>query len=481
MEALLRLSGLELARGIRAREFTAGEVVAAHIARLRAVGPRLNAVVRQRFAGALAEARRVDERLRAGLDEPPPPYWGVPCTIKEAFAVTGMPWSAGLVARGRTIAGADATGVARLRAAGAIVLGVTNTSELCMWMEAANRVYGRTANPYAPGRIAGGSSGGEGAVIGAGGSPFGLGADVGGSIRMPAFFCGVFGHKPSGGLVPNSGQFPIARGEALRMLTTGPLCRRAADLMPLLRILAGPDGRDAECRRRPLGDPAQLDLARLRVLDVAGDGWLPVAPALRRAQRRAAAALAAAGARVRPARFSGLRWSLLIWAAELAARDGGSYRARLGQGVPIGRARELARWLVGRSAHTLPSLGLAAIEQLTAGPQAIEARARQAGARLREELVAALGADGVMLYPSHPRPAPRHNAPLLRPFAWTYTAVFNALELPVTQVPLGLGPGGLPLGVQVVAGPGRDHLGIAVALALERACGGWVWPGAQRA
>jgi fatty acid amide hydrolase 2 len=111
----------------------------------------------------------------------------------------------------------------------------------------------------------------------------------------------------------------------------------------------------------------------------------------------------------------------------------------------------------------------------------VVARARQAGARLRDELVAALGDDGVMLYPSHPRPAPRHNAPLLRPFAWTYTAVFNALELPVTQVPLGLGPGGLPLGVQVVAGPGRDHLGIAAALALERACGGWVWPGAQRA
>src|SRR5919202_3862942 len=104
-------------------------------------------------------------------------------------------------------------------------------------MESSNRVYGRTNNPYDPSRIVGGSSGGEGAVIGAGGAPFGLGSDVGGSIRMPAFFNGIFGHKPTGGLVPNAGQYPVASDAAQKYLTTGPLARRAEDLAPLLRIL----------------------------------------------------------------------------------------------------------------------------------------------------------------------------------------------------------------------------------------------------
>ena len=114
-----------------------------------------------------------------------------------------------------------------------------------MWMESNNRVYGRTNNPYDPTRIVGGSSGGEGAIVGAGGSPFGLGCDIGGSIRMPAFFNGVFGHKPTGGLVPGTGQYPHARGRALRASSPpARSCRRAEDLMPLLRILAGPDGKD---------------------------------------------------------------------------------------------------------------------------------------------------------------------------------------------------------------------------------------------
>src|SRR3954464_7410832 len=135
-------------------------------------------------------------------------------------------------------------------------------------MESTNRVYGRTANAYDPRRTAGGSSGGEGAIVGAGGAPFGLGADIGGSIRMPAFFNGVFGHKPTGGLVPGTGQYPIASNAALRYLSTGPIARRAEDLMPLLRILAGPDDLDAGCTPFSLGDPAAVSMADLTVLDV---------------------------------------------------------------------------------------------------------------------------------------------------------------------------------------------------------------------
>src|SRR5699024_2538512 len=137
----------------------------------------------------------------------------------------GMPNTAGVVSRVGLRATEDATSVARYRQAGAIPIGVTNTSEACMWMESNNKVYGRSNNPYDITRIVGGSSGGEGAIIGAGVVPFGLGSDVGGSIRMPAFFNGVFGHKASSGLIPNSGQFPPIEGEGLRYLSTGPLAR----------------------------------------------------------------------------------------------------------------------------------------------------------------------------------------------------------------------------------------------------------------
>src|SRR5207237_4863970 len=135
-----------------------------------------------------------------------------------------------------------------------IPLGVTNTSELTLWIESSNRVYGRTSNPYDARRTAGGSSGGEGAAVGSGGSPFGVAADIAGSIRIPAFFCGVFGHKPSPGVGPNTGLYPPTPGEAARMLQTGPLARRAEDLMPLLRLMAGPDGVDPLGRDVALGD-----------------------------------------------------------------------------------------------------------------------------------------------------------------------------------------------------------------------------------
>ena len=221
---------------------TSRAVVEAHIARIEAVNPTINAVVAKRYDDARAEADAADARMAAAArpDEALRcRYLGVPCTIKECFALTGMPQSSGLVARKGVVASDDATTVARMRAAGAIPLGVTNVSELCMWYESNNRVYGRTNNPYDPSRIVGGSSGGEGAIIGAGGSPFGLGSDVGGSIRMPAFFNGVFGHKPTGGLVPGSGQYPEAHGEGARIVATGPLARRAADLWPLVKHHGG--------------------------------------------------------------------------------------------------------------------------------------------------------------------------------------------------------------------------------------------------
>src|SRR3954462_9743306 len=238
-------SATDLARAIRDGELTSRAVVEAHVEHARHLNPELNAIAADRFEAALAEADAADQRVRAwradagargevrgragnGL----PPFLGVPCTIKESFAVEGMPNAAGLVHRRDHRAESDAPAVARLRAAGAIPIGVTNTSEATMWIESSNRLYGRTNNAYDPKRTAGGSSGGEGSAVGAGFAPIGLGSDIGGSIRLPAFFNGVFGHKPSPGIVPISSHFPAPTSEAAaRMLAAGPLARRAEDLL----------------------------------------------------------------------------------------------------------------------------------------------------------------------------------------------------------------------------------------------------------
>ncbi|MGK3983326.1 amidase [Sorangium sp. So ce136] len=475
-DPLLLLSATRLAALIRARAVTSAEVVEVHIRHIERVNPTLNAMVANRFDAARAEARAADARLERGEAASAPPFLGVPCSIKESFAVAGMPNSAGLVARAGVRAAEDAVTVARLRAAGFIPLGVTNVSELCMWMETNNRLYGRTNNPYDPARTAGGSSGGEAAVVGAGGAPIGLGSDIGGSIRMPAFFNGVFGHKPTGGLVPTSGQFPLPGERGLRFMTSGPIARRAEDLMPVLRVLAGPDARDPSCAALPLGDPDAVDLAGLTVLSVEHDGVLRVSGDLLAAQRRAAAALAARGATVRVARIDLLARALDIWTAMLGMAGGATFRSMLGGDRPFSLPRELARWSLRRSAHTLPALGLTLLEDLGRLFPARVARALELGAALRAELVSRIGERGVMLYPSYPSSAPRHYAPLLPPFQWTYTAVLNVMEMPATQVPLGLDGEGLPLGVQVAAIHGNDHVTIAVAQHLERSFGGWIPP-----
>jgi fatty acid amide hydrolase 2 len=454
--------------------------VEAHIARIVQVNGKLNAVVKDRFDAAREEARLADMAVERG--EPLGPFHGVPCTIKESIALTGMPNTGGHPARKGLVAARDAVTVARLRKAGAIPLGVTNLSELTMWMESNNGVYGRTSNAYDHRRTSGGSSGGEGAVVGAGGAPFGLGADIGGSIRMPAFFNGVFGHKPTGGLIPNSGQFPISTGDALLYMTTGPLARRAEDLWPLVETLAGPhpgDDEDTRCRAHDLGDPAKVDVGGITVLDVAGNGAIRVEPALAEAQRAAARALAARGATVRKTRVEGLKHSLEIWAAMLGEAEATSFRAMMGAGREFFPGRELLRWALRRSDHTLPAIALAAVENVTKLAPARTKKMIALGRKLREEIAELIG-DGVMLYPSYPVVAPRHNAPLFPPIKWMYTAVMNVLELPVTQVPLGLDKRGLPLGVQVVGAHGNDHVTVAVAVELEKIFGGWVPPPGEK-
>ncbi|MHB8657110.1 MAG: amidase [Solirubrobacteraceae bacterium] len=477
--SLTERSALELARAIRAGELTALEVVEAHIERTSRWGPRINAVIADRFQMARQEARDADARLASATSaQELPALLGVPFTVKESIAVAGMPNAAGVVARGEHRAQRSAPAVARLISAGAIPIGVTNTSELTLWIESVNPLYGRTSNPYDLRRTAGGSSGGEGASIGSGGAPFGLASDIAGSIRIPALFCGVFGHKPSPGVVPNCGMWPPTSGVSGRMLGVGPLARRAEDLMPVLRIIAGPDPDDPLSREATLGDPLAVTLEGLTVTVVEDASRRPLSRELRDGRERALGALAAAGARVRRVGMSSWRGALMPYLATLQAGSGSaSARSTARLLEESGEQRPTWGTLWRRSPrHSAPTRVALAAELIPdSRGKAARRRLVATAETVATELLEAIG-DGVLLHPAHARVAPRHRQTLGRLWLLTPAAVFNLAGVPVTEAPLGLSETGLPVGIQVAAAPGQDHVSIAVALELERVFGGWSPP-----
>ena len=475
MDKLLTLSGVQLAGLIRNRDVSSQEIVRVHIDHVKKVNPIINALVTERFEEALAEAREADEMVLNTDPSKLPIYLGVPATIKEIFALKGLVFTGGLYARKGKKADHDATTVKRMRKAGAIILGGTNVSELCMWMETHNKIYGRTNNPYDPSRIPGGSSGGEGAIIGSGASPFGLAADVGGSIRMPAFFNGVFGHKPSSLLVPNTGQWPNAVAGAIPYLSTGPICRKAEDLMPLLTIMAGPDG-VSPVKKTRLGDPSKVSISDLNVFVMEDNGRVPVSKDLKKAIREAGRALEERGAKVSEGKFPAFKNSFEMWSFLMSSSGEPHYEVNLFGGKKVSLPLEFARCMISKSEYTVPSLALVLLEKFYKYTEKSVPKWVRKARELKEELNSTLGPNGILLFPPYSRCAPKHRLPLLSPFDWQYTAVFNVLELPVTQVPLGLNAEGLPLGVQVASIHGNDHVTIAVAQELEKAFGGWVPP-----
>uniref|UniRef100_A0A6Q2Z2H4 Amidase domain-containing protein n=1 Tax=Esox lucius TaxID=8010 RepID=A0A6Q2Z2H4_ESOLU len=438
-----------------------------------------------RFEAALLEAAQVDKLIQeeSGGEhvlEDRLPLLGVPITIKESLALQGMPHTTGVVSRRGVLSAGDAPPVALLKRAGAIPLGVTNTSELCMWYESHNHLYGICNNPYDLERTPGGSSGGEGSVLGSGASVIGIGSDIGGSIRIPCFFCGVFGHKTTPGVVSNDCQYPPMSGCYHDYLSTGPMCRYAEDLMPMLRIMAGPNA-------EKLSLSVDVDLRKLRFFSIPHDGGSPLVNAVDRqllqAQRRVVDRLEAdLGVKVQEVFLPGLKYGFQIWNKYMGLPDKEGkpptpFSVLFGEpGRPVWPLWELVKWMIGRSPHTMAAIGVTLAEMTSSSkPSPFILKQKE---KLQKEFEELLGTDGVLFYPSHPHLTPKHHHTLFSPFNFAYTAIINILGLPVTQCPLGLSEEGLPLGVQVVTGKYQDRQSLAVALYLEKTFGGWRDPGA---
>ncbi|XP_031300886.1 fatty-acid amide hydrolase 2 isoform X2 [Camelus dromedarius] len=445
-EPLLLLSGVQLAKLIRQRKVKCIDVVQAYINRIKDVNSMINGIVMYRFEAAKKEARAIDKKLAENQEDEATlekkwPFLGVPLTVKEAFQLKGMPNSSGLVSRRNAISKTDATVVALLKEAGAIPLGITNCSELCMWYESSNKIYGRSNNPYDLQRIVGGSS----------------------------------------GVVPNKGQFPMAMGAQEQFQCTGPMCRYAEDLAPMLRVMAGPG-----IKKLKLNDKVNLKDLKFYWMEHDGGSYLmsKVDQDLILAQKKVVAHLETIlGVSVQHVKLKQMKYSFQLWVTMMSAKghDGKEpvkFVDLLGDhGKPIKPLWELIKWCLGLSVHTIPSIGLALLEEKLKYNNEKCRKFKAVEESLHKELTEMLGDDGIFLYPSHPTVAPKHHVPLTRPFNFAYTGIFNALGLPVTQCPLGLNAKGLPLGIQVVAGPFNDHLTLAVAQYLEKSFGGWVCPG----
>ena len=236
-QSILDMDATQLARLIAQKEITSRRTVEIYIGHIRKINPAVNCLVEDRFAEAMKEAEWADEQIAAGTAKGK--LFGVPIGMKEAFDVAGMQTTGGLLRRKGFVQHKDAEAVRKLKAEGAIILGKTNTPELCFCQETDNKLYGRTNNPHDLTRTAGGSSGGEAALIAAGGAAVGLGSDIGGSIRFPSHFNGVIGFKSGKGQVSSEGSYPAVEEDLQeRMLGIGPIAKTVRDARLVYSIVA---------------------------------------------------------------------------------------------------------------------------------------------------------------------------------------------------------------------------------------------------
>jgi len=460
-DALLYASATTLAQAIRDKQVSTKEVVEAHLQRIEEVNPTIHAVVQLVADRALDEARTADQALVHG--EALGPLHGVPMTIKDSLDTAGVISTGGTKGREAYIPQEDATVVARLRAAGAILLGKTNTPELTLAGETNNLVYGQTNNPYDVSRTPGGSSGGAGAIIAAGGSPLDMGSDTGGSIRLPAHFCGIAGLKPTSGRVPRTGHVvPFGLGAVDSLTQNGPMARFVEDLALTLPIISGIDWRDPGIVPMPLGDPQAVQLRELRVAMHTDNGIMTPTPETIAAVQAAAAALTDAGLIIIEDRPDALQRAADL-ANNLSSADGRAWTRRL---LAKFGTTELHPWLSRR----IEEAEAYEVGDFTALLEDIDT--------YRSEMLAFLQQYDVILCPVCAFPAPPHGSTLEADMrlGFSYTGAYNLTGWPGAVVRGGTSPDGLPIGVQVVARPWREDVALAVAQQLETALGGWQRP-----
>jgi amidase len=453
MNDLLTLSAVSQSRLIREAAISSVDLVQAHLSHIEAINPRLNAVAEVLRAPALESAHRADARRAAGSLLGP--LDGVPCSIKDSIEVQGTVCTAGTLGfRNAPPSARDATLVARLRAAGAIPIARTNLPDLLFAFESDNLIRGRTNNPYDPTRTSGGSSGGEAALIAACGSPFGLGSDCAGSVRLPAHFCGIAAIKPTSGRLPRTGHVPPAGGWIEALWQIGPMARHVEDLCALMPILLGADGQDPTVVDMPYRDPAQTEIRGLRIAFFTDNGIAAPTPETAETVRQAARALAEAGAFIEERRPPCIDRSYDL-EMKLIGPDGGD------------GLRAYANSIGSTPTHPLFDAWLAKLEPYRTDAAGFAAYWAELD-DFRATMFRFLQNYDAILSPVCATPAMPHGTSIedsnFRGFSYTMT--YNLTGWPAAVVRHGTSPEGLPIGVQIAARPWREDIALALASAI---------------
>src|ERR1700716_2298190 len=411
-----------LARAIRTKKLSSLEVVRAHLEHIHTVNPRLNAVVFATAESALKQARAADRRnTRKNV---PGPLHGVPFTAKDIFDTAGLPTTAGLRMLRSNIPDRDATVIARMRGAGAILIGKTLCPPGGVGGESWNALHGGTRNPYDIARTPGASSSGEAAIIAAGGSPLGIGSDSGGSIRLPAHYCGIAALKPTAGLIPSTGAYALPGGLTDPRSQVGPMARFVSDLILTLPVLVGPDGVDSGVVPVPLAKRTPK-LKGLKVAWYTDDGMAKPTKAIINAVRLAVQALAKAGCIVTEARPPALHEAHQV---------------------------TLGYWGDKRMSHE---------------------RLYKRWDAFRTVMLGFMSGFDLIVTPVAPDIAPLYRAKSVPTEMFSYTIPYSLSGNPCVVVRAGSSKEGMPIGVQVIARNFHDDVAMRAAAAIERALGGW--------
>ncbi len=458
----------EIIEGIRSKEFSPVEIIDAHLKRIESCEPKLNAFVHLDPHEARIQASIAQSSILRG--DPVGPLHGVPLTIKSCIDVAGWPAPAGSVLRIGYNPKRDAPLVARLKAAGAILLGNTNTPEFLMSYETNNLLKGRTSNPWNVAYSAGGSSGGEAAAIASGCSAGGVGSDGGGSIRVPAHFCGICGLKPTPGRIPATGHFPAGAGAFSWIGVVGPMARTIADVRLLFEVMAGPDPGDALSSPVPLRSQNKIDSHALRIGILESPALGTTTPETHAAVQHAANLLVDQGFTLEPFRLDGLERALELWWFFF--------------GPVIGHL--LSKAVAGKENQISPMLREYLSHATSGGPITLDCFIEACAERdlVRAKILRQMQEVPILLSPVSSGPAFLHGGGNYRPATgyldtMRYSQWLNLVGFPGASVPLALSNEGLPIGVQIISRPHDDELVLAVAERLEETRGPWQSPPLQ--
>ena len=445
---------------LRSGKISVSELADAHIRQIERLNPQLNALVDFDADRVRAHARRLE-----ATRDPRGPLHGLPVTVKSSIATAGYRCELGSTLHKGYIPAEDAVVVARLRAAGALILGTTNCPEFLMAYETANLLHGRTRNPWDLERSPGGSSGGESAAIAAALSAAGLGSDSGGSVRVPSHFTGICALKPTPGRVPGRGHMPPCVGPFAILGAIGPMARTIGDIELLFSVLAGQDPNDPISPPVSLRRPSRDDVRKLTIGYFEDDGLVPVTPETRVAVHSAAQVLREAGFRVEPFRPSQLEPLRKLWTRFFVQSGALFYEPEI-----QGNLDQLSP-IFSEFLSIADAAGELSTRELLFGLAELDL--------LRSKFLEEMNEFPVLLCPVASIPAFRHNerlwtidgTPVKYLDAVRHTQWFNAAAMPAAVVPVGSSHDGLPIGIQIAARPFEDEIALSVAAVIDAAFG----------